>query len=85
MRLRRLTEEALRFGGFTPQLEKARAENVATFTHFLDLPMLFLIVSLGALKPETWTMFVVGSLVALAMAAALTFVIPRLYPWSESQ
>lgn len=85
MRLRRLTQEALSVGGFTPQLEKARAENVPTFTHFLDLPMLFLIVSLGALRPETWTLFIVGSLVALAAATALTIVVPRLYPWSEPQ
>ncbi len=82
MRLRRLTEEALAAGHFTPQLEQARAESVPTFTHFLDLPILFLIVSLGALKPQTWTLFGVGALVALATAAALTFFIPRLYPWS---
>lgn len=85
MRLRRLTREALSVGAFTPQLEKARAENVPTFTHFLDLPMLFLIVSLGALKPESWTLFVAGSLVALAAAIALTLLVPRLYPWSVEQ
>ena len=82
MRLRRLTQEALSVGRFTPQLEQARAENVSTFTHFLDLPMLFLIVSLGTLRPDNWTLFIVGSFVALAVATALTLVIPRLYPWS---
>jgi uncharacterized membrane protein len=82
MRLRRLTREGLSVGAFTPQLEKARAESVPTFTHFLDLPMLFLIVSLGALRPENWTLFVVGSLVALAVAIALTLLVPRLYPWA---
>jgi uncharacterized membrane protein len=82
MRLRRLTREALSVGAFTPQLEKARAESVPTFTHLLDLPILFLIVSLGALRPENWTLFVVGSLVALAVAMALTFLVPRLYPWA---
>ena len=82
MRLRRLAREALSVGAFTPQLEKARAENIPTFTHFLDLPMLFLIVSLGALRPENWTLFVVGSLVALAVAIALTLLVPRLYPWA---
>lgn len=85
MRLRRLTQEALSAGSFTPQLERARAENVPTFTHFLDLPMLFLIVSLGALRPETWTLFIVGSLVALAVATVLTIAIPRLYAWSGPQ
>lgn len=82
MRLRRLTREALSVGAFTPPLEKARAENLPTFTHFLDLPMLFLIVSLGALRPESWSLFVVGSLVALAVAIGLTLLIPRLYPWA---
>jgi hypothetical protein len=82
MRLRRLTREALSVGNFTPQLERTRAESVPTFTHFLDLPILFLIVSLGTLKPEGWALFVVGSFIALVFATALTLVIPRLYPWA---
>ena len=72
MRLRRLTQEALQVGKFTSELEKARAENVPAFTHFLDLPMLFLIITLGALKPDTWDVFIAGSLAAIALAAALT-------------
>jgi uncharacterized membrane protein len=82
MRLRRLTQEALSVGTFTPQLEKARAENVPTFTHFLDLPILFLIISLGALKPQSWSLFIVGSLIALAIAVALALLVPRLHPWA---
>jgi hypothetical protein len=81
MRLRRLTKQALLSGTFTPKLEKARGETVPTFTHFLDLPMLFLIVALGALKPETLALFAVGSVIALAIATALTLYVPRLYPW----
>ncbi len=82
MRLRRLTLQALQVGQFTPELERARAENIPTFTHFLDLPMLFVIISLGSLKPDTWTLFVVGLLVSIALATAMTILIPRLYPWS---
>jgi uncharacterized membrane protein len=82
MRLRRLTLQALQVGQFTPELEKARAENILTFTHFLDLPILFVIISLGSLKPDTWTLFVVGLLVSIALATAMTILIPRLYPWS---
>lgn len=85
MRLRRLTQEALQVGEFTPELEKARAENVPAFTHFLDLPMLFLIITLGALKPDNWGVFIVGSLAAIALAVALTLFIPRLYPWMANQ
>ena len=85
MRLRRLTQEALQVGELTPELEKARAENIPAFTHFLDLPMLFLIITLGALKPDTWEVFIVGSLAAIALATALTLFIPRLYPWTANQ
>jgi uncharacterized membrane protein len=80
MRLRRLTEQALAGGGFTTQLQKARSEGVPTFTHFLDLPILFVIVSLGTVKPNTWTLFIAGLVVAIAVATTLTIVIPRLYP-----
>ena len=81
MRLRRLANDALSQGGVTPELTRARQEHVPTFTHFLDIPMLLLIVSLGALRPSTWTQFIVGFIVALAVATALTLWIPRLYPW----
>ena len=84
MRLRRLTRDALKAGHFTPELEKARAEHVPTFTHFLDLPMLFLIVALGAIRPETWTMFIVGSVVSVLLATMLTFYVSRIYVWKRS-
>jgi hypothetical protein len=84
MRLRRLTQEALRVGRFTPELEQARAETVPTFTHFLDLPILFLIIALGTLRPDNWSLFGVGGLIAVAVAALLTLWIPRLYPWAAT-
>lgn len=84
MRLRRLTKEAIKTGGFTPDLEKARAESIPTFTHFLDLPMLFLIVALGVIKPDSWTLFIVGAVVAVLVAIVLTTYIPRLYPWDNN-
>ena len=81
MRLRKLTNEAQAVGGFTPELERARAETVAAFTHFLDLPILFLIVALGVIRPDTWTLFLAGLVTSIAVATALTIYIPRLYPW----
>lgn len=81
LRLRRLTRQALHAGAFTPELQKARAESVPTFTHFLDLPILFLIVALGAMKPDSWTPFIAGSVVAVCIATFFTFLVPRLYPW----
>jgi hypothetical protein len=81
MRLRRLTREAVELGRVTAALEEARRERVPTFTHFLDIPILFVIVMLGAMRPNTWTLFTTGTAFALAAAAILTLVIPRLYPF----
>jgi uncharacterized membrane protein len=81
MRLRRLTNDALAQGAVTPELTRARQEHVPTFTHFLDIPMLMVIVSLGAIRPATWTQFIIGVVCALLIATALTISIPRLYPW----
>ena len=83
MRLRRLTRQALEAGRFTPELERARGESVPTFTHFLDLPILLVIIALGALRPQTWTLFFTACIIAVALAAALTAYLPRLYPWGN--
>lgn len=82
MKLRRITKEALRAGKITPELEKVRGKTLPSFTHYLDLPMLFLIIALGVMKPTTWSMFLYGSLIAIALASLFTFTfyIPRLYP-----
>ncbi|MEO8652938.1 MAG: DUF2269 family protein [Ramlibacter sp.] len=81
MRLRRMTGRALAEGRFTAELEKERGKLVPSFTHFLDLPVFTLIIALGSLKPGSWTLFVVGAVIAVAVASALTVWIPRLYPW----
>lgn len=83
MRLRRLARQALVEGRFTPALQRERGRPVPSFTHFLDLPVFTLIVALGALKPQSWTLFFAGSAVAVAVAAVLTWWIPRLYPWGD--
>lgn len=83
MRLRRLTRSALDAGHATPELERARGELAPTFTHFLDLPMLFLIIVLGTMQPTSWMLFFAGSIAAIAVATLLTLVVPRLYPWGS--
>jgi Predicted integral membrane protein (DUF2269) len=85
MRLRRLTMEAVRHGRVTADLAEARRHHVPTFTHFLDIPILFVIVALGAMRPNTWTLFAAGTLLALVAAAILTIVVPRLYPFEPGQ
>ncbi len=84
LRLRRLTKEALDKGYVTPELKQSRSEQIPTFTHFLDIPILLVIISLGAVRPNTWTLLVVGMLVALVAATILTLVLPRLYPWNPA-
>jgi hypothetical protein len=80
MRLRRVTAAALAQGAVTSELQAARRERIPTFTHFLDLPIFFVIVALGAMRPATWTVFLVGVALAVAAATVLTLVVPRLYP-----
>jgi uncharacterized membrane protein len=83
LRIRRLTRVALAQGRMTPELARARREQLASFTRFLDLLLLLVIISLGALRPADWTRFLVGSGPAVAIAAAWNFAVPRLYPWTE--
>lgn len=78
-RLRRATEAAVTAGRATPALTQMRAQSAATFTHFLDLPILLLIVSLGVLRPDGWAHFFVGAAAAVAAALALTIALPRIY------
>jgi uncharacterized membrane protein len=80
MRLRRLARLAVTEGRVTPELAHARAEHLASLTHFLDIPILLVIVSLGALRPSDWTQFVIGIVLAVAAASLLNYFIPRLYP-----
>jgi hypothetical protein len=79
-RLRRVAAAALAQGAVTSELQAARRERLPTFTHFLDLPIFFVIVALGAMRPATWTVFLVGVVLAVAAATVLTLVVPRLYP-----
>lgn len=80
MRLRRLTRIAVAQGRVTEELARARGEQLASFTHYLDIPLLLVIVSLGALRPADWTQFVVATGAAVIAATVLNTAIPRLYP-----
>lgn len=84
MRLRRISREALSAGRSTPELEKERGKLVPTFTHFLDLPMLVLLIALGVIKPDTWSLFIIGSIIAIGIAVTLTVCMRKLYPWGAA-
>ena len=83
MKLRCLTDAALDEGIITPELEKERGKLIPSFTHYLDLPILFLIIALGVIKPTTWNTFIYGSILAIALAIFFTVLIPRMYPWGS--
>lgn len=83
MRLRRITRDALASGRITPELERARGERIPTFTHFLDLPILFVIIALGAIRPDGWVPLMVGMALAVLVATALTVILPQMYPWGS--
>lgn len=84
-RVSRLTREAIQYGRVTAELAEARRHHVPIFTHFLDIPILFVIVALGAIRPNTWTLVTAGPMLALVAAAILTLMIPRLYPLEPDQ
>lgn len=75
LRLKRLS----RSGG--PDLRRARAGRLATFTHFVDLPMLLVIVWLGIVRPATWPPVLAAIALAAAVGAVLAAAVPRLLPW----
>jgi len=81
MRLRRIARQAVSAGHFTPELEAERARLVPTFTHFLDIPILVLIIALGVMRPATWDFFFIGLIVAFVAAFALTAVMRSFYRW----
>ncbi len=81
MRLRRVPRQSFGQGIVTAELREVLREDVPTFTHFLDIPILFVMVALGAMRPNTWALFVIGTTLALVTAAILTLVMPRLYPF----
>lgn len=85
LKLRHLTEKAMAQGTFSPELEQARSETIPTFTHFLDLPILFLIIALGTIRPDNWSLFFAGLIAALLLATLFTVGIPKLYPWGKEK
>jgi Predicted integral membrane protein (DUF2269) len=80
MRLRRKTREAIATGRLG-ELPGARERTIPTFTHFLDIPLLLVIVMLGTLRPDSWAPMIVGTVIAIAVATFFTIPLPRLYPW----
>ncbi len=78
LRLRRATRRAEAEGAMTEEVTRLRDANLPTVTHFLDLPLLGVIVWLGATRPDTWTAVAMACAVGVVLAAVLSWGIPRL-------
>lgn len=84
-KLNRLIREAEAKGYITRGLERARDDNLTSFSHFLDVPNLMVLISLGAIRPATWMQFFIGLALALVVATILNYWLPRLYPWGTTE
>lgn len=80
-RMFKLSRVALSRGGVTAELRKEQERRLPAFTHYLDIPLFSLIVSLGALRPSTWGLFAAGMAAVPAIAVALAAGLPRIYRW----
>jgi hypothetical protein len=74
----RQSRKALAEGHLTPKLRDQARNILGRFTHFLDVPLFAVIVYCGVTRPEAWGHVIVAILVAVALAAALTLIVPRL-------
>lgn len=78
-RMLKLSREALARGAVTEGFRREQARKLPTFTHFLDLPLFFLIVSFGGLRPSTWIFMITGIILALAIGTVLSLTLPGMY------
>lgn len=79
MKLNKEAKKSLLIGQFTSELKKLQKRNLTNFTHYLDLPLVLVIIMLGVLRPYTWDLFIAGLLVSVFIAGTLTFLLPTLF------
>jgi hypothetical protein len=74
----RRSRQALEAGRLTDQDREEARTLLARVTHFLDLPLFFVIVYCGAMRPDNWA-HVLGAIVGAVVAAViLTAGVPKL-------
>ena len=82
----RQSRKALAEAHLTPELRNQARKTLGRFTHFLDVPLFAVIVYCGVMRPTAWGHVIIAILIAVALAAALTFVAPRLVRlWSTGE
>ncbi|MEZ5956342.1 MAG: DUF2269 family protein [Hyphomonadaceae bacterium] len=80
-KLRAASVRAREAGEWTPQLEAEVKDRLCVAAHFLDVPNFFLIVSIGVLRPESWTHFMIGVVLVIAVTATLNHLVGKHAPW----
>ncbi|WP_404380904.1 DUF2269 family protein [Caenispirillum salinarum] len=83
LKLNRLTREAGSVPGAA--LTQARESRLSVFTHFLDMPILLVIIGLGVFRPMEWAPILIALAGAAGVAAVLTVAVPRFVPWRTGE
>jgi uncharacterized membrane protein len=74
----RRSREARARGRLTDRDRDEARSLLGQVTHFLDLPVLLVIVWCGAMRPDSWGQVLVALGLALVATVALTLLVPRL-------
>lgn len=74
----RVSRKALAEGQLTPQLRREARTPLGRFTHFLDIPLLGVIIYCGAVRPSTWLEIIIALICAVFVSLILATVIPRI-------
>jgi len=74
----RRSRAALPTGDLTPEVRAEARSLPGQVTHFLDLPLLLVIVWCGVVKPASWSEVMIAVVAAVVAAALLTAAVPRL-------
>ena len=65
-------------GTLTPEVRKQARTPLGIFAHFLDLPLIAVMIYCGVARPESWVVVGVAILIAIVAAIILSLVIPTL-------
>ncbi|MCW8833483.1 MAG: DUF2269 domain-containing protein [Colwellia sp.] len=79
----KLSEASLEAGEFSEELKTSISKHLPTFTHFLDLPIVFVIIFIAVTRPTDWNTFFVGLPLAIAVSLLFSWYIPKKYPWKK--
>ncbi|MBK1672193.1 hypothetical protein CKO35_02535 [Ectothiorhodospira shaposhnikovii] len=85
IKINREAKKSLLIGQLTPELIQLRKRNLPNFTHYLDLPLVLVIIMLGVLRPYTWDLFIAGTIISFFIAGTLTFLLPFIFKNGDSK